>query len=55
VSLIGRNLFTMTNYKGFDPEVGLGGGALGSGVLNAIDGFVFPNLRTFTLSVGTSF
>ena len=55
VSLIGRNLLTFTNYKGFDPEVGAGGGALGSGVLNAIDNFQFPNLRQFTFSLGTSF
>lgn len=55
VNLIGRNLWTVSNYKGFDPEVGAGGGALGSGVLNAIDAFVFPNLRQFTLSIGTSF
>lgn len=55
VNLIGRNLYTFTKYKGFDPEVGVGGGNLGSGVLNAVDGFVFPNLRQLTLSIGTSF
>lgn len=54
-SLIGRNLLTFTNYKGFDPEVGNAGGQLGSGVLNAIDAFVFPNLRQFTFSLSTSF
>ncbi|MBL0891170.1 MAG: SusC/RagA family TonB-linked outer membrane protein [Gemmatimonadaceae bacterium] len=54
-SLIGRNLLTFSNYKGFDPEVGAGGGQLGSGVLNAIDNFQFPNLRTFTFSLNTSF
>lgn len=54
-SLIGRNLLTFSSYKGFDPEVGAGGGALGSGVLNAIDNFQFPNLRTFTFSLNTSF
>lgn len=55
LALIGRNLITWTKYKGFDPEVGLGGGALGSGVLNAADGFTFPNLRQFTFSLSTSF
>ncbi|MFN8717730.1 MAG: SusC/RagA family TonB-linked outer membrane protein [Gemmatimonadaceae bacterium] len=54
-SFIGRNLLTFTNYKGFDPEVGNAGGQLGSGVLNAIDAFVFPNLRQFTFSLNTSF
>ncbi len=55
VALIGRNLITWTKYSGFDPEVGLGGGALGSGALNAADGFTFPNLRQFTFSLSTSF
>ena len=60
----GRNLKTWTKYKGFDPEVGFGavsgqGGANanspGSAVLNAVDAFQFPNLRTYTLSLSTSF
>jgi len=55
VSLIGRNLFTISDYKGFDPEVGLGGGNLGSGALNAIDAFTFPNLRSFSFQISTSF
>lgn len=55
VSVIGRNLLTFTDYQGFDPEVGLAGGNLGSGVLNAIDAFTFPNLRTFSFQLSTSF
>lgn len=55
VSVVGRNLLTFTDYKGFDPEVGVGGGSLGSGVLNAIDAFGFPNLRTFSFQISTSF
>ncbi len=55
VSLVGRNLLTFSDYRGFDPEVGAGGGALGSGVLNAIDAFGFPNLRTFSFQISTSF
>jgi hypothetical protein len=55
LTLIGRNLITFTDYKGFDPEVGLSGGNLGSGVLNAIDAFGFPNLRTISFQIGTSF
>ncbi|MEO7999806.1 MAG: hypothetical protein ABI852_20300, partial [Gemmatimonadaceae bacterium] len=54
-SIVGRNLKTFTNYKGFDPEVGIGGGTINSAVLNAIDGFVFPNMRQFTFSLQTSF
>jgi TonB-linked SusC/RagA family outer membrane protein len=57
VSLIGRNVFTWTKYRGFDPEVGIQGnsGQAGSGVLNAVDNFTFPNIRTVTFSLGTSF
>ena len=55
VSMIGRNLHTWTKYTGYDPEVGVGGGNLGSGALNAIDAFGFPNLRQVTFSIGTSF
>ncbi len=55
VSFIGRNLKTWTDYTGYDPEVGVGGGNLGSGALNAVDAFQFPNLRQITFSIGTSF
>ncbi len=55
ISLVGRNLLTFSDYKGFDPEVGLGGGNLGSGALNAVDAFTFPNLRTFSFQISTSF
>lgn len=55
VNIIGRNLLTFSDYQGFDPEVGLAGGNLGSGVLNAIDGYTFPNLRTFSFQIATSF
>jgi TonB-dependent SusC/RagA subfamily outer membrane receptor len=54
-SIIGRNLYTWTNYRGFDPEVGATGGTQSSAVLNAIDVFGFPNLRQFTFSLSTSF
>lgn len=55
VSLIGRNLFTITDYKGFDPEVGITGGEAGSGAVSAIDSFTFPGLRSFTVALSTSF
>lgn len=55
VSVIGRNLKTWTDYTGYDPEVGVGGGSFGSGALNAIDAFTFPNLRQVTFSISTSF
>jgi TonB-linked SusC/RagA family outer membrane protein len=59
VTVVGRNLFTITGYRGFDPEVGIAGGAntniAGSRAINAVDAFVFPNLRTFTVRLATSF
>ena len=55
VSAIGRNLFTITKYKGMDPEVGQTGGPANSSAINANDSFTFPNLRTFTLGLSTSF
>jgi TonB-linked SusC/RagA family outer membrane protein len=55
VSVVGRNLFTITSYRGFDPEVGIQGGAAGSAAINAIDAFTFPNLRSITLGVSSTF
>jgi TonB-linked SusC/RagA family outer membrane protein len=59
ISLVGRNLFTLTGYRGFDPEVGLSGGAqlngAGSAAINAVDAFTFPNLRTFTIGLSSTF
>jgi hypothetical protein len=54
-SLIGRNVFTITGYHGFDPEVGLVGSDTGSGGINAVDDYGFPNLRTLTFAITTSF
>lgn len=55
VGVVGRNLLTFTDYRGYDPEVGRGGGQLSSAALNGIDYFTFPNLRTLTLQVRTAF
>ena len=55
VSVVGRNLFTITDYKGFDPEVGITGGEASSSAISAIDSFTFPGLRSFTFGVSTTF
>ena len=46
-SLIGRNLFTSTDYSGYDPEVG-------SATLR-LDDFVYPRFRTVTGSVNIEY
>lgn len=55
LGLVGRNLMTITDYRGYDPEVGRGGGQFGSAAINGIDYFTFPNLRTVTLQLSTAF
>ena len=58
VGITGRNLYTFTDYKGFDPEVGLNGtqaGTFGSSALTAVDAFTFPNLRSFSFTISSSF
>ena len=57
LSLIGRNLKTWTKYRGFDPEVGASssGGASGSGLINAVDAFTFPQLRTVSFVITAGF
>lgn len=55
IGLIGRNLYTWTDFRGFDPEVGITGQQLNSAALTAVAGYRFPNLRTFTFRIGTTF
>ncbi len=54
-SVVGRNLFTITDYLGFDPEVGQSGGTASAAAVNAVDGFSFPNPRSLTFTLSTSF
>lgn len=46
-SLIGRNLLTMTDYKGYDPDVG--------GTIVRLDSFDYPRYRTITGSFEITF
>lgn len=50
LALIGRNLYTWTNYSGFDPEV-----TSGNDFNFRIDGFRYPNFRTVTGQIELSF
>jgi TonB-linked SusC/RagA family outer membrane protein len=45
IGVIGRNLFTFSKYSGYDPEVA---GLSGDPFSFRIDGFSYPNFRTFT-------
>ena len=50
-SITGRNLFTFTNYSGFDPEV-----AINTNPTNfKLDEFAYPNFRTYTMAVQIKF
>ena len=51
VGAVGRNLFTWTNYSGYDPEVGTSGGQGGSAVLARFDGYQYPNFRSISIIV----
>jgi TonB-linked SusC/RagA family outer membrane protein len=55
VGIVGRNLMTWTNYRGYDPEVGRGGGQLGSAVNARVDSYTYPNYRTFSFTVDVDF
>jgi hypothetical protein len=55
LSVVGRNLYTFTNYRGFDPEVGISGGGAANRAINAVDAFTFPNVRTVIFGVSTTF
>jgi TonB-linked SusC/RagA family outer membrane protein len=53
VNLIGRNLLTITDYMGYDPEVGTGAGGSGGGseAIGRVDNFGYPNFRSFTAAL----
>lgn len=50
INLIGRNLFTFTDYTGYDPEVGTSGG-VGSEAVGRVDDYQYPNFRTISASL----
>lgn len=52
-TVVGTNLFTLTNYKGMDPEVSAAGGTGGSGS-TGIDYLGVPAVRTFTFGLNVS-
>ena len=54
LTLTGQNLFTITNYSGYDPEVNTGT-TLGGVQTFGIDRFTYPSARTFQLGLNLTF
>ncbi len=51
IRFVGRNLFTFTDYSGFDPEMGTtfsSGAVGGNAMVYRLDSFGYPNYRTFS-------
>jgi TonB-linked SusC/RagA family outer membrane protein len=55
LGFVGRNLWTFSNYSGYDPEVGVVGGQANLGLINQTDAFDFPTLRQYTITLSTRF
>lgn len=54
ISVTGQNLFVITDYTGFDPEVNTG--ATSGGIQTfGIDRFTYPRARTFMVNVNLTF
>ncbi|ADR22856.1 SusC/RagA family TonB-linked outer membrane protein [Marivirga tractuosa] len=54
VGIVGRNLFTVSDYPGYDPEVGQGPDNVDR-TTYAVDGFRYPNFRTISGSLQLTF
>jgi len=55
LGVVGRNLKTWTDFRGFDPEAGTRTGPLNSAVLSGAASYSYPKLRTFTVRLSTTF
>jgi len=55
VGLVGRNLWTSTNYKGYDPDVTGTSGLQGNPFTYRVDYFTYPQFRTFTFMLELGF
>ncbi len=53
-SLTGQNLFTVTDYSGFDPEINTGS-TMGGIQTFGIDYFTYPKAKTFLISLNLTF
>jgi hypothetical protein len=48
VRLSGQNLFTWSDYPGYDSDVGVDWSNAGSAVIARVDYYAYPHMRTFT-------
>jgi TonB-linked SusC/RagA family outer membrane protein len=55
LSVIGRNLFTLTTYPGFDPEAGIGKEGVDTNVFKFDSNNAYPTFRTFSASLSLNF
>ncbi len=55
IGVIGRNLYTFTNYSGWDPEVSQVDYGQSNSTNYYIDMFNYPNYRTWTMSIQFNF
>ncbi|MDX1388315.1 MAG: SusC/RagA family TonB-linked outer membrane protein [Acidobacteriota bacterium] len=55
VTAIGRNLLTLTEYSGFDPEAGFSNSSVGSATIDRWDWYQYPNSRTFSVALEVIF
>jgi len=54
LSVTGQNLFVLTDYSGFDPEINTGS-TMGGIQTFGIDYFTYPKARTFLISLNATF
>jgi hypothetical protein len=55
ITALGRNLYTWTKFKGWDPEIGDNGGNTNSSAILGIQSYPYPPTRTFTLTLSSKF
>jgi hypothetical protein len=53
IRLVGRNLFTFSDWPGYDPETSEG--TFGSDVIGRSDAYNYPNFRTITATIDLNF
>jgi TonB-linked SusC/RagA family outer membrane protein len=55
LGIVGRNLWTSTNYSGYDPDVTGTSGLRGNPFTYRVDYFTYPQFRTFTFMLELGF